>query len=225
MTTNPLLSVSSVSFSYGENKILENITFDIREKDFIALIGPNGSGKTTLAKLMLGLIMPSKGKIIRHIPRSKIGYTPQRYIIDKNFPGTVEEILSHYDIAKPDHIGIKDIRKKKFASLSGGQQQRVLIALALQKDPKVLVLDEPTTGVDILAQKAFYSLLKELNEKGLAIILITHEVGVVSTLVKKVLCINHNLCCLGSPEDMPSLLKQMYGDHAIHHHHEEGHHA
>lgn len=224
MSIKSLLSVSSLSFSYGENKVLDNISFEIKEGDFIALIGPNGSGKTTLVKLLLGLLTSSHGDIKLLIPKSKIGYVPQRYTIDKNFPGTVQEILSSDDGEVVKQTRIKDLLPKKFISLSGGQQQRVLIALALQKNPRLLILDEPTAGVDIQAQQEFYDLLKQLNKKGITIILVTHEVGVLSSLVKNVLCINHKICCMGKPKEMPKLLKQMYGEHFIHHHHNNGGH-
>ncbi|HLC91324.1 MAG TPA: metal ABC transporter ATP-binding protein [Candidatus Nanoarchaeia archaeon] len=218
MAAKPLISVSNLHFSYGENTILEDINVEIVEHDFIALIGPNGSGKTTLVKVLLGLLQPTSGEIFLSIPKEKIGYVPQRYTIDKTFPGTVEEILITKEGEAIKQTGIKDLLKKKFISLSGGQQQRVLIALALQGSPKLLILDEPTAGVDVQAQQAFYALLKQLNKKGITIILVTHEVGVLSSLVKKVLCINHRICCMGHPQDMPKLLKQMYGQHFIHHH-------
>lgn len=224
MSIKSLFSVSSLSFSYGENKVLDNISFEVKEDDFIAFIGPNGSGKTTLVKLLLGLLDSSQGEITLSIPQSKIGYVPQRYTIDKNFPGTVQEILSSKDGEVVKQTGIKELLPKKFISLSGGQQQRVLIALALQKNPRLLILDEPTAGVDIQAQQEFYDLLKQLNKKGITIILVTHEVGVLSSLVKKVLCINHKICCMGKPREMPKLLKQMYGEHFIHHHHHNGGH-
>lgn len=218
-----LITVSSLSFSYGENTVLKNISFEIKEKDFVAIIGPNGSGKTTLIKIMLNLLEAGEGNVKLSVPKERIGYVPQRYTIDKNFPGTVEEILSVNNNDNNNNnikqAGIVDLLKKKFVSLSGGQQQRVLIALALEKNPKLLILDEPTAGVDIKAQQSFYDLLKELNKKGITIILVTHEVGVVSSLVKKVLCINHKICCMGKPKEIPKLLKQMYGEHFIHHHH------
>lgn len=217
-----LISVSSLSFSYGENKVLENISLDIQSDDFIALIGPNGSGKTTLVKLLLGLLTSSKGEIKLSIPKNRIGYVPQAYTIDKNFPGTVNEILSSKDKEIIRQTGIKELLPKKFISLSGGQQQRVLIALALQRNPKMLILDEPTTGVDIRAQEEFFDLLKNLNKKGITIILVTHEVGVLPSLVKKVLCINQKVCCMGKPKEMPKLLKEMYGEHFIHQHHHSG---
>ena len=223
MPIKSLLSVSSISFSYGMNKLLEDISFDIKEHDFIAIIGPNGSGKTTLIKILLGLLTPISGKVELFIPRNRIGYVPQRYTIDKNFPGTVEEILSTRNKETITQVEVKDLLRKKFVALSGGQQQLVLIALALEQEPRLLILDEPTAGVDIQAQGSFYELLKRLNKENITIILVTHEVGVISSLVKKVFCLNHRICCIGKPKEVPKLLKQMYGTQFIQHHH-GGHH-
>ena len=97
----------------------------------------------------------------------------------------------------------------------------MLITLALQRKPQLLILDEPTAGVDLPTQKSFYNLLKSLNNKGVSIILVTHEVGVISSLVKTVICINHKICCLGEPKDLPQLIQQMYGSDFVHHHHKD----
>jgi len=220
----PLIEVTSLSFSYGETHVLEDISLMVKENDFIAIIGPNGSGKTTLVKVMLGILAPTGGTVTRLLRKHQIGYVPQRYTIDKNFPGTVKEILATQDKAGSVQAGIDNLLNKKFISLSGGQQQRVLIALALQQKPKLLILDEPTAGVDIRAQQTFYGLLRDLNRTGIAVILVTHEVGIISSLVKTVICINHKVCCMGKPEEMPRLLKKMYGEHVVHHHHKGFHH-
>ena len=155
---SPIVNVSSLSFSYGSVKVLENISFSIEERDFLAIIGPNGSGKTTLIKILLGFLEPISGSVMLSIPRHSIGYVPQRYAIDRNFPGTVEEIFSDSKSDAIELTRIKDLLKKKFVNLSGGHQQRVLIAMALQQNPKLLILDEPTAGVDVHAQQSFYGL-------------------------------------------------------------------
>ncbi len=223
---NKLINVTDLSFLYGKHKILENINLTIEENDFIALIGPNGSGKTTLLKILLGFLKPTKGKILRS-ENLRIGYVPQRYTVDKNFPGTVEEILYPFqrtkkvEALKKSEVKVQDLLHKKFIDLSGGQQQRVLIALALQKNPNLLILDEPTAGIDIETEQSFYTLLKELNKKGITIVLVTHEVGVIPTLVKTIFCLNHKICCIGKPKDIPKLLKKMYGPQFITHHHRE----
>ncbi|MBI4151764.1 metal ABC transporter ATP-binding protein [Candidatus Woesearchaeota archaeon] len=219
----PLISISSLSFSYGVVPVLENITFAINPGDFIAIIGPNGSGKTTLLRILLGFLSPTSGKVQHAIPQEQIGYVPQRYTIDKNFPGTVREILGTEDSSLFKRTGIEQFVNKKFVALSGGQQQRVLIALALRQKPKLLFLDEPTAGVDIQAQREFYQLLKLLNHQGIAIVLVTHEVGVIPSLVKKVICINHQLCCVGKPSDIHHLLEKMYGPEFVVHRHKHKH--
>jgi zinc transport system ATP-binding protein len=226
-----LVQVSKVSYAYDENSVLSNISFNIKEGDFVALIGRNGSGKTTLMKLMLGLLKIQKGSIRvfgKKISRFKewglVGYVPQKYNIDRNFPASVDEILSlRNDSQKARVISmlhISDILRKKFSDLSGGQQQKVIIALSLMSSPKLLILDEPTVGVDIKAQQEFYDLLKKLNkETGATIILVTHDVGLVSKYVNNVICLNGNICCCGKAHETEKLLKQVYGKNfQIHHH-------
>jgi zinc transport system ATP-binding protein len=227
------IKISKLSYSYGNNaKALENISLQIDKGDFAALIGTNGSGKTTLIKLILGLLEKQQGKIelfgqdiSKFEDWNLIGYVPQKYSIDRNFPASVDELLSlkgkanKQDIIKK--LGISSILEKRFAELSGGQQQRVLIALCLMTEPKLLILDEPTVGVDIKAQHDFYELLKKLNETdNLTIILITHDIGLVSTHVKKVICLNGKVCKTGKPREAQRLIKETYGDKFnVHHHH------
>lgn len=219
-----IIEINSLSFSYRESEILENISLRIEEKDFIALIGPNGSGKTTLIKIILGLLEPNKGEIDLKIKKEEIGYVPQYHEIDPNFPGTVKEILSKKNKEIIEQTGIEDLMEKKFVNLSGGQQQKVLIALALEQNPKLLILDEPTSGIDSRSEQSFYELLKKLNKKGVTIILVTHEIGMVHSLVKDVICINHRICCTGKTAELPQLLKKAYGSDFIQHHHHGGHH-
>jgi len=214
-----IITATSISFSYKDNEILKNTSFTVKSDDFIAIIGPNGSGKTTLLKILLGLLEPTKGQVKLLVDRSRIGYVPQKYNVDENFPGTVEEILSNENQGMHKKIGIGKLMKKKFAELSGGQQQRVLIALALQRNPALLILDEPTSGVDIKAQQSFYELLRHLNKSGIAIIIVTHEVGVISSSVKEVLGISRKIGCIEKPAEIPKLLKEMYGEDFVQSHH------
>lgn len=227
-----LVEISKMSFSYGNEYVLKDITFNIKEGDFVAIIGPNGSGKTTLIKLILGILKPDAGKVnvfgeesFKLTDKSMIGYIPQKYSIDKNFPATVEEIIL---LKKSDNINeivkllnIDDLMKKKFLELSGGQQQKVLIALSLLSNPKLLILDEPTVGVDTKSQHDFYMLLKDLNKKGMTIIIVTHDISLVSKYVKSVLCVNGSICCQGEACNAEKILKTVYGENyqIIHHHH------
>jgi zinc transport system ATP-binding protein len=229
-----VLEMKGVSYAYNGNPVFSGVTMSIGEGDFVAVIGPNGSGKTTLMKIALGLLRPQEGRVTlfgKDIGSFRdwklVGYIPQKSEFDRNFPGSVAEILSLKG-ASPDHklFHVLDIHKllsKRFSDLSGGQQQKVLIALALSSGPKLLVMDEPTVGVDVSALQNFYSMLKRLNnELGVSIVLVTHEVGMIQNYVKSVFCISREFTCSGPPEDMEEMLRKAYGKgFEIHHHHSD----
>jgi len=207
----PLVSVQSVSYNYNSESVLENVSFDVEEGDFLGIIGPNGAGKTTLFHCMLGLLNSYSGKIIilnqdikkyKKIFR-KIGYIPQKKSIDQKFPLTVKELVSLslprntsknivLEILK--QVGLYKLKNKTIGQLSGGQQQRVLIAKALVNNPIILILDEPTNELDHKSQNDFYSLLKELNEKNkITIIWSSHDMDAVNKYANKVSCINKRM--------------------------------
>ena len=207
----PLVSVQSVSYNYNSESVLENVSFDIEEGDFLGIIGPNGAGKTTLFHCMLGLLNSYSGKITilnqdikkyKKIYR-KIGYIPQKKSIDQKFPLTVKELVSLslprntsknivLEILK--QVGLYKLKNKTIGQLSGGQQQRVLIAKALVNNPIILMLDEPTNELDHKSQNDFYSLLKELNEKNkITIIWSSHDMDAVNKYANKVSCINKRM--------------------------------
>jgi zinc transport system ATP-binding protein len=207
----PLVSVQSVSYNYNSESVLENVSFDVEEGDFLGIIGPNGAGKTTLFHCMLGLLNSYSGKIIilnqdikkyKKIFR-KIGYIPQKKSIDQKFPLTVKELVS---LSLPKNtsknivleilkqVGLYKLKNKTIGQLSGGQQQRVLIAKALVNNPIILMLDEPTNELDHKSQNDFYSLLKELNEKNkITIIWSSHDMDAVNKYANKVSCINKRM--------------------------------
>jgi len=207
----PLVSVQSISYSYNSESVLENVSFDIEEGDFLGIIGPNGAGKTTLFHCMLGLLNSYSGRITilnQDIKRykkifSKIGYIPQKKSIDQKFPLTVEELvsLSLYKSTSKNlvleilkQVGLEKMKNKTIGQLSGGQQQRVLIAKALVNKPIILMLDEPTNELDPQSQNDFYSLLKELNEKNkITIIWSSHDMDAVNKYANKVSCINKKM--------------------------------
>jgi zinc transport system ATP-binding protein len=207
----PLVSVQSISYSYNSESVLENVSFDIEEGDFLGLIGPNGAGKTTLFHCMLGLLNSYSGRITilnQDIKRykkifSKIGYIPQKKSIDQKFPLTVEELvsLSLYRSTSKNlvleilkQVGLEKMKNKTIGQLSGGQQQRVLIAKALVNNPIILMFDEPTNELDPQSQNNFYSLLKELNEKNkITIIWSSHDMDAVNKYANKVSCINKKM--------------------------------
>lgn len=219
-----VLSVNNISFRYDKELILSNISFSLEEGDFVGMIGPNGAGKTTLAKVILGMLKPSEGEVVLEGGAS-LGYVPQRYSLDRNFPATVRELL---DSVSPSfwpivhELEIADLLSRQFIDLSGGQQQRVMIALALVSNPKILILDEPDVGVDIKAQEGFYRFLNKLNKKGITIVIVSHDIGIIAKYAKTVLCINKNLCCYGPVSKMSSFVKNVYGEEfRIYHHHAE----
>lgn len=220
------IDAKQLFFSYNKEHTLENISFTIEQGDFVALIGPNGAGKTTLLKILLGEIQPSKGTITinKTTPnkqtRKKIAYVPQKAKIDQLFPGTVEEILNlEKEAIVCDELNTKKLHKKQFKSLSGGEQQRVLIELALKTNPELLILDEPTTGVDQQTEKQFYNFLAHLNkEHNITIILVTHDTSVVPVYAKTVLCLNNSICCHGPSKDTKKLLKKLHSNAVRPHH-------
>jgi zinc transport system ATP-binding protein len=222
----PIISVKELSYSYSSKEsILESVSFDLYKGDLIAVIGHNGSGKSTLVKLLLGLLKSKKNTIKLN---GKISYIPQKYNQDNNFPGKVNEILEleccdcHLRGEVLEGLGISKLLNSQFKSLSGGQQQRVLIALSLLSNPDVLILDEPTVGVDIATQEEFYKLLKKLNkERNLTILFVTHDTGMISNYFSKTLCVANKHVHIDEAKNTHTLLHSVYGDsfHEIQHHH------
>jgi len=244
-----MIDVRGLEYRVGDQDILNDITFSIDRGEYVALLGPNGGGKSTLVKLILGLLKATSGEIniFGENQREfkswyKIGYVPQNIsLFDNNFPLSVYEtislglagkkswfsFLSSSDKKDIDSVidvaSIDDLRYKNLSELSGGQRQRVMIARALVSNPEILILDEPSTGVDISSQKKFYQFLKKLNiEKNLTIIFITHDLGVIADDVTNVLAVNQKLIFTGTAEEMLSCeaVSKVYGTkaHVVHHH-------
>lgn len=243
------IDVQNVSFSYDGNSVLEDITFQIQSGDYVGIIGPNGGGKTTLLNLLLGLLQPTAGSI--HIfghsvdtahEHIEVGYVPQRIAqLAPSFPATVEEIvlsgrtmrrgffapLSEADrsavIRALDVTGMSKAAKKRVGALSGGERQRVWIARALASEPRILILDEPTVGVDVSTMESLYSLLTKLHQElGLTILLVSHDIDTVAREVTTVLCLNRRLCCHVPAKEFnkEDYLRDIYGAHVKHIHHE-----
>jgi zinc transport system ATP-binding protein len=223
-----VVEIEGLSYTYSGSIVLDNISFSIREGDLLGMIGPNGAGKTTLFSCMLGLLNDYRGTIkifgqdIRKSSKMfrSIGYIPQKKTVDQNFPATVEEIVSLGAIssnvpakiaAALDTVGLLAQRDRRIGELSGGQQQRVLIAKALVNDPKLLILDEPATGIDLETQNKFYALLKKLNqEKKITIIWASHDLDAVNRIASSVACINRSMFFHGAAHEFfenPDLLK------------------
>jgi zinc transport system ATP-binding protein len=208
-----LLKVEKVSFAYDKDEVLKDISFELDEGDFFAITGPNGGGKSTLIKLLLGINRAKKGKIeFFNINKDDIGYVPQNTNINLDFPITVLNVVmmgnkkkhknrsffsfkySNFEIECAKHslakVGMQDYIHSKISNLSGGQRQRVMIARAICSHPKLLILDEPTSNIDIYGQKEIYKLLKELN-KEVTILVVTHDLTVIAKYANKVLYVNH----------------------------------
>lgn len=220
------IKIRNLSVILGNQKVLEQISLDVEDGEIAAIIGPNGSGKSTLFRAILGLI-PYSGKITvlgSPIERvlSNVGYVPQYFDFDRTIPITVKEFLS---FAKPKltpketkelcrEVRVDALEDKLIGELSGGQLQRVLIAQALFKNPKLLLLDEPASGIDIQGAKAFYDLVEHLNrEHKVTVLLISHEVNFVYGFAHKVICLNRDLVCHGPPDKVldKETLKKLYG--------------
>jgi zinc transport system ATP-binding protein len=226
-----IAEIDRLSYAYSGNLVLDNISFIIDEGDILGIIGPNGAGKTTLFSCMLGLLDDYTGtiKILGDDIKKKngkvfksIGYIPQKKTIEQNFPATVEEIVSlgittigktskekiALALETVDLLAQKD---RRVGELSGGQQQRVLIAKAMVNNPKLLILDEPATGIDLEMQNRFYSLLKKLNQENkITIIWASHDLDAVNRLATSVACINRSMFFHGKTYEFfenPDLLK------------------
>jgi zinc transport system ATP-binding protein len=235
----PFVELDGVGVAYGEVRVLDGINLTVEPGDFLGIIGPNGSGKTTLLRVMLGLLEPQAGsvRLFGQPPATfrewrRLGYVPQRAALDPSLPVTVSEVVAtglvaslgvFQRIGRSEWVHVKDALARvgmeahgrtRIGALSAGQQQRVLIARALVSDPELIILDEPTGGVDPEAQTSFYAMLHHLNrEREVTLILVSHDIGVVAKEVTKLACLNRRLIFHGRPGDFLSdaALTALYG--------------
>ena len=216
-----ILEVNNLTVKFGNQKVLDNVSFSVKRDGTLAIIGPNGAGKTVLFRTILGLI-PYEGEV-KWAPNIKIGYVPQKLFVPKDLPLTVLEFLklkenNILNIEKVlNSVGIKKtgILKTRLGDLSGGEMQRVLIANALLGNPQVLLFDEPTSGVDIAGEETIYGLIERLKKEiDLTIIFISHELDIVYRHATDVLCLNKEKICFGVPREVidKETLSKMYGE-------------
>ncbi len=204
-----LVNFENVFFSYLGNLVLQNISFTIKPGVFLTIIGPNGSGKSTLLKLLIGAFNPSNGKITK-AENLQIGYVPQKLNVNDTIPINVYSFLNlgkKFPKDKIDKIaeetGITPLIKVPILDLSGGQTQRVLYARALLSEPNLLIMDEPTQGMDSEGEEKFYRLVNDYRIKtNCAIVMVSHELHVVSSFSNWVICLNGHVCCQGEPNSI-----------------------
>lgn len=230
----PAISVNNLTVYYDNTLALENICLNVREGEFLGIIGPNGGGKSTLLKAILNLVRPSSGEVLIYgKPPSEshgiIGYVPQHTLLDRKFPISVFEVVlsgftstkitpfyrySKEDIKKAEEmlelLDITPLSQRQISSLSGGQFQRMLIARALASNPRLLLLDEPTASVDAKTREHIYELLAKLN-KEMTIILVSHDLLAISTRVNRIACLNESLVYHGEPELTGEVVNKLYG--------------
>lgn len=222
----PLLELRKVSFGYGTTPILENINLHLHRGQFAALVGPSGAGKTTLLKLILNTLQPTSGEIfihgelLREGRSPRIGYVPQLESVDWNFPVTVEQAVWMGQVANKsrwpwmntkereqihtilERLDIASLASRHIRDLSGGQQQRVFLARALISQPDLLVLDEPTVGLDIQTAEMILVLLAELNRQGVTLLMTTHDLNAAAAHLPWVICLNHKVIGQGTPDEI-----------------------
>lgn len=237
----PVIDIQDVTFSYGIAPVLERVSLQVNEREFLGIVGPNAGGKSTLLKLILGLLEPQRGHIRvygreAHEASRLLGYVPQHPSFTRDFPITVEQVVSLGRLGIPQPKGwlgalhssalarrdrqaarnalaeveADDLSERRIGSLSGGQLQRVLLARALVCEPRALILDEPTANIDQRLESDIYDLLKRLNQR-MAILVVSHDVGFVSGYVSRVACINRTLVCHRTDAIDGQIIQELYG--------------
>lgn len=251
-----ILEIEDLTFRYEDRNVLEHINLQVPNGAFLGLVGPNGSGKSTLLKCILGILKPKEGNIRlfgidskKFKDWNKVGYVSQKAnSFNSGFPATVFEVVSMGLVSKKGlfrfltkadkekvkeaiaNVGMSDFIDRNIGELSGGQQQRVFIARALVSNPQLLILDEPTVGIDVKNVESFYDMLEHLNKNlGITLILVTHDMGAVTEKVTHVACLNQHLHFHGNVEAFQELedaeMSLLYGHHVHRLKHDHEHHG
>ena len=224
-----LIRLDDVSASYGRNVVLHDVSFHVHEDQFTGIVGPSGAGKTTLLRVLLGTLPPLGGTVTRR-PDVRMAYVPQLETVNWNFPVTVMECVlmsrtrgrrlpwasrqEKADVhAVLERLGIGGLSERHIRELSGGQQQRMFLARALLRQPQLLLMDEPTSGVDVSTRHDVLHLLADLHEDGVAIVLTTHDLNGMAAHLPHLVCVNHTIVADGAPRDVitPAVLEQTFG--------------
>ena len=238
-TAKILIEAESLSVTRRGKKILSNAGVRVRAGEIVTLIGPNGAGKTTVVRIVLGLMKPDRGEVFRR-PGLVVGYMPQRLHIDPTLPLTVGRFLTlGAKRGRPrtldrtnrvlEEVGAGTIMDTPLEAVSGGEFQRVLLARALLRDPDLLVLDEPSQGIDVTGQADLFGLISRIrDQRGCGVLMVSHDLHLVMAQTDEVICLNHHVCCAGHPETVandPSYIelfgKQVADSLAVYHHHHD----
>lgn len=203
----PLLAVKNLSMGFEGQSVLQNVSLTLEQGEIVTIVGPNGSGKSTLLRVILGALTPQSGGVER-APNLRLGYVPQKLAIDPTLPMSTARFLRlERGVSRADctaaltRVGAADLGNYALRDLSGGQMQRVLLARALLRKPQVLLLDEPTQGLDQPGSANFYRLIEDLRQDlGCAVLMVSHELHVVMSASDRVICLNGHVCCHGTPE-------------------------
>lgn len=201
-----LLSAENLVIRFGATEALSGVSLAIEPGEIVTILGPNGSGKSTLLRALLGILRPSSGRVTR-AEGLRIGYVPQKLAVDRAMPMTARRFLSLPRRVSDDaarqalkKVGLDGLEGRQMSALSGGQFQRLLLARALLVRPQVLILDEPTQGLDQSGEAGFYRLIEEVRrETGAAVLMVSHDLHVVMAASDRVICLNHHICCEGTP--------------------------
>lgn len=234
----PLMQLSDITVRLGTTCALDQVSFEISPGEIITVIGPNGAGKTTLARVAIGTVQPDEGTVTRRAGL-KTGYVPQRFAIDPTLPISVDRLMqltqraSEADIAYAlEQVGASHLSGRQITHLSGGEFQRVLLARALLGKPDLLILDEPSSGIDFSGQAQLYDLISNVrHQTGVAVLMISHDLHVVMAATDRVLCLNTHLCCAGAPDAISNdpAYRELFGIEAgqslalYHHQHDHAH--
>ncbi len=246
--TTPLIAADNLTIRMDRQEVLTKVSLSIQRAEIVTILGPNGSGKSTLLRALLGILRPASGTVTQR-PGLVIGYVPQKLAVDRTLPMTVRRFLSlPVRVTDADaeaaliRVGLPEVAGRQMADLSGGQFQRVLLARALLTRPDLLILDEPTQGLDQPGEAAFYRLIEEVRrETGVAVLMVSHDLHVVMAASDRVICLNVHVCCEGTPRVVSNApeyralfglgtqgalaLYQHVHDHSHDHGHDHSHHG